>query len=235
MRALWCWLLAAGCAEYADAPPQSPIVRPIGTENTPWRAGPAGTLLFEVQAAGDALQIHTHYQRFCTRDSFRTRDISSPGKRADEADTRVHDVFGTPGGNNPLMVTFAITAAVVITYTPTLVTEKTMEFRACPLEAPGLHFEVRLPSGAMTQLTTDASALALVPIDGEPPTGQLTLWGNGPAHQIRYDRGVAGPIVTPDPCRALRSFAMLTAARIENVKERTRVLLALPVCEPLAH
>lgn len=48
--------------------------------------------------------------------------------------------------------------------------------------------------------------------------------------QIRYDLRSSVPIVDPDPCRAQRSFAMLAAHQIKDLKERTRVLLALPVC-----
>ena len=42
-----------------------------------------------------------------------------------------------------------------------------------------------MPSGAMGQVTTDASGLALLPVEREPVAGELTLWGDGPARKIR--------------------------------------------------
>ena len=224
MRAWWRCLPALGCFGCLDVPKEPTIVMPLGTQSTPWRAGPAGAVELEVQPAGETLRIHTRYQRFCTRDTYRTRDVKRPDPAADALVADTVDIMG------PL----AIPLIFANTSTTTRVTERTMEVRACPLVAPGLQFDVRVPSGAILHMTSDASGFATLPVTGEPAAGQLTLWGNGPTRELRYDLRSSVPIIDPDPCRAQRSFAMMAAHQIKDLKERTRVLLALPVCSTTA-
>lgn len=190
----------------------------------------------QLQRVAANITVRVYAPRMCVRDTYEDADVT----RAPSAEL----MLPMSGGDNLLelalflVAPFTLVASGLLTlaYNASADTTVKRERRKtaskridCPVPGPGLHVVLTLPSGATLEGVTDArgEAMFVVP-DSEPQTGVLvaSIVEIG-AKQATYDRADHRA-----ECLQHRSELMLEAQQITDVKERTRLLLALPACAP---
>lgn len=201
----------------------------------------------EATSTGGQIQVRATAPRTCKSITWQSFEIK-------QEKTATLEVVDTGPGTNldailwlvaapiTLAASGLITAIVLVASDDKTTRERRKTFtsyRDCSIAGANLPVTVTLPSGVGVGLVTSDDGRAYFDMpDGEPDDGDVMVTvGALTPHRVHYCRtcveaGVP-PTVAPETretCLELRSKRMLAAQRIADVKERTRLLLALPDC-----
>ncbi len=167
------------------------VSRVVSVERSPLVVGTVGGVFVRGEITETRVAIQTLRRRDCHHRVGRV--IEETSRRVSKIKTTTADLSGAnidngdAGGAIALLalfpIVFAVTGVVssvrvVASGTRTTRTPEPGEIKrfACPAEAPGLHVEVSLPSGAIVAGTTDAVGRFSFTIpETEPPSGTITV------------------------------------------------------------
>ena len=180
--------MASGCYVGTE---RRTVSRVVSVETSPLVVGTVRGVLVRGEITGTRVAIQTLRHRDCHHRVGRV--IEETSRRVSKVKTTTADLGGANMNNGDAAgavvllalfpVVFALSGVVssvrvAASGTRTTRTPEPEEIKpfACPAQAPGLHVEVSLPSGAIVDGTTDALGRFSFTIpETEPPSGTITV------------------------------------------------------------
>lgn len=205
--------MASGCYVGTE---RRTVNRMVSVQTSPLVIGTVGGVLLRGEVTGTRVAIQTLRHRDChhrvgrviEETSWRVSKVKTTS--ADLSGANINDAAGAVVLLALFPVVFALSGVVssvrvAASGTRTTRTPEPDEIKkfACPAQAPGLHVEVLLPSGAIVDGTTDALGHFSFTIpETEPPSGTITVRALEPlassttAENERADEPSIQPVTT---------------------------------------